>query len=58
MWIGMADTVDFVSVSRPALLRSPAFQVGMRAATALTRRCSSESIVGGAPRYLQGNDKT
>jgi hypothetical protein len=58
----MADRVDFISVNLPALLRRPAFQVGMRLATAPTRRCSSErpSLLRdrGAPRYLQGNGAT
>lgn len=38
----IADSVDLVSVSRPALLSRPAFQVGIRMATESMSFCSSE----------------
>ena len=58
MWTGMAERVTLVSVARPASLRSPAFQVGILAATLSINGCSSArrgfSRVSGIPRYLHG----
>jgi len=55
-WMGMAESVVFVSVVLPAAFRRPAFQVGMRAATLSTIACSSarRRAVGasGTPRRL------
>ena len=55
---GIAERVVCVSVALPTLVRRPAFQVGIRAATASTSTCSSARLSldsdKGAPRYLVG----
>jgi hypothetical protein len=57
---GIAERVVLVRVVRPAFVSRPAFQVGILAATELTKRCSSERlnllIDKGAPNYVSGND--
>jgi hypothetical protein len=39
-WTGIADSVVFISVTLPAAVSSPAFQVGKRAATVSTSASS------------------
>ena len=62
MCTGIADRVVYVSVARPAVVRRPAFHVGMRTATASTSTSSSArlslEIESGVPRYLVGKSWT
>ena len=55
---GIAERTALVSRVRPASVRSPAFQVGMRAATVSINTCSwilcRRPKAKGMPRYLQG----
>jgi hypothetical protein len=39
-WTGITERVDYVKVALPAFVKMPAFQVGIRAASASTRACS------------------
>jgi hypothetical protein len=58
-WIEMAERIVWVRVALAAFVRRPPFQVGIRAATASTRCCSSARLSldkeSGAPRYFVGN---
>lgn len=62
MCTGMADSVDFVNATRPAVVSNPAFHVGIRAAITSTSGCSSVRCSrrsdGGMPRYFDRNGAT